>query len=167
MTHNSKESFKALFKEHYNVLCNYAFSFLNNHQLAEDAVQDVFLKIWTKKESIDLDQNIRSYLFSAVKNKSLEIIRKHKHEIQKIHNMPTKEVKIDSLVQPSVIDNYLLKERLNKSIRQLPAKCQDIFVLSKIEGLTYDEIAELRNISKKTVENHISKALKILRKTLR
>lgn len=163
----SKASFRALFEEHYNVLCNYAFSFLNNHQLSEDVVQEVFLNIWNNKEKIDFEQNIIAYLFSAVKNKSLETIRKHKNEIQKINAFQSTAKKIDPAVKSDLIEAYLLKEKLNKSIRQLPSKCQDIFVLSKLEGLTYDEIAELRQISKKTVENHISKALKILRKTLR
>lgn len=167
MDKHSKETFKALFEAHYNLLCNYAFSFLNNHQLSEDAVQDVFLSIWNNKEKIDFEQNITAYLFTAVKNKALETIRKHKNDIQKLHALSSIKENAKTSVDQGVIDSYLLKERLNKSIRQLPSKCQDIFVLSKIDGLTYDEIAELRHISKKTVENHISKALKLLRKTLR
>jgi len=161
-----KNEFKKVFNEHYNMLCNYAFSFLNNHDLSEDAVQEVFVNIWQNREKINMDVEIVPYLFKSVKNKALEILRKHESEINKLQALSQYRKSIDNYKSTTDYQTYILLEKLNKSVRQLPDKCRDIFVLSKVNGLTYSEIADLKNVSKKTVENHIANALKFLRKKL-
>ena len=162
-----KDEFKNVFNDNYNALCNYAFSYLNNHQLSEDAVQEVFVHIWQNRSKLNEDIDIIPYLFTSVKNKALEIIRKHDSEINKIQALSDHRKSIENDHNQTEFRKYIMLEKLNNSIRQLPDKCRDIFVLSKVNGLTYSEIADLRNISKKTVENHISNALKFLRNKLR
>ena len=161
-----KDEFKIVFDNNYNALCNYAFSYLNNHALSEDAVQNVFVHIWQNRAKLKGDIEIVPYLFTSVKHKSLEIIRKHESEVNKIQALSDHKRANDSNDSNLDYKKFIQLEKLNNSIRQLPDKCRDIFVLSKVNGLTYDEIADLRKLSKKTVENHISNALKFLRNKL-
>lgn len=153
-----------MFKEYYNPLCNFASSIVHDHKMAQDVVQDVFAKLWDKRESISITSGEKSYLFSAVKNRSLEMLRKKKLESQ-ISNADIVQAQ-EAVTIEDTADKYMLKEALYSSIRQLPPKCQEIFVMNKINGLTYREISEELEISVKTVENHIGKAYRVLRELL-
>lgn len=151
-----------MFKKYYNPLCNYASTIVNDHKMAQDVVQDVFTKLWDKRDNISINDNEKSYLFQAVKNRSLEMLRKRKSD-QKISTADYNDVHVDNLEIEEEAKNYMLKEFLYKSIGQLPPKCQEIFVLNKVNGLTYNEIASDLNISVKTVENQIGRAYRKLR----
>ena len=163
MSHLDHNTFKHLFKEYYNPLCNFASSIINDKLVAQDIVQDVFAKIWHKRDDIELRSEYKSYLFSAVKNRSLEILRKAKLDAKVASNLAEMGAKIDVNKEA---DSFVLKEQLYNSIRQLPTKCQEVFVLNKIEGLSYVEVANKLGISVKTVENHIGKAFRILRTSM-
>lgn len=152
--------FKSIFHDYYNVLVNYAYKYVKDHKVAEDVVQDTFLKYWEQKSEYS-EPELRYLLFKMVKNRSIDIWRK---------NNKFQEYQEEAFLKSNVheeSDNYILKERIFKSIRHLPPKCQEVFTLSKVNGLTYTEIAESLGISIKTVENHMGKALKILRDQLR
>ena len=159
-----KIKFKEVFKKYYNPLCNFAANIVDDSRLAQDIVQDVFTKIWDKRNQIEISSNEKSYLFQAVKNQALEEIRKNKNrrdnDLKKYPEM--KEGSNRELEE----QKYMLKEQLFVSMRQLPPKCQQIFRLSKLDGLTYAEIAEKLDISVKTVENQMGKAFRILREKL-
>ncbi len=164
-----KNEFRQLFDQWFNPLCNYAYSLVQNHVLAKDIVQEVFIQIWEKREQIKDDIDLKPYLFKSTYNKTIEKFRQKKlrqklakENLIKIENAE-KETQDFELVSA----NYLLKEKLNNSIRQLPPKCQEVFLMSRKNGLTYDEIANDLGISKKTVENHMMKALDFLRKNLK
>ena len=157
-----KDIFKKLFFEYYNPLCNYAFYILENDLLAEDAVQEVFSKLWEDGKDIDSIQNLNAYLYTSVKNKCLEYLRRKElkskyinEKIRQIETSPKDEMEL-----------WLWMDRITYSMRQLPPKCKQIFALSKLEGLTYAEIAAHLNISAKTVENQMSIAFKILKSEL-
>lgn len=164
MIFESKEEYRKVFEEYYNPLCNFAYKYVNSSDTAEDVVQEVFVQIWQKRASIELTSGIKSYLFQSTRNKAIELIRRKKLQAayvdEEIHKGET------SYELEEEADDYMLKEQLNKSIRQLPPKCQKIFVLSKFNGLTYSEIAEELNLSVKTVENQIGRGLKLLREML-
>ena len=156
-----KQSYQAIFQEFYNMLGNYSNTIVHNSTDAEDVVQEVFIQLWNKRDTLKIETKIKYYLFTAVKNRSIEVLRK-----RKMHN---KYVEIEKNVKESVeylgddSEDIVLKEKLHRSIRQLPPKCQEIFVMNKLNGLTYNEIAESLNLSSKTVENQIARALKLLR----
>lgn len=134
---------------------------MENSDAAEDVVQEVFVQMWQKRDQIVLTTSMKSYLFQSTRNKAIEILRRRK--LQKAY-VEEESHKADSFYEiDNEADNYMIKEQLNKSIRQLPPKCQKIFVLSKMNGLTYGEIAEELNLSVKTVENQIGRGLKLLR----
>ena len=162
LTDLNEHNFKLVFREFYNPLCNFSASIVKDDKLAQDVVQDVFTHLWDKRESIVISENKKSYLFSAVKNKSIEKLRQKMTEAQAANAMQ----RIQSSAIEIQADKYMLREHINNSIRQLPPKCREIFEMSKMNGLTYTEIAEELNISVKTVENQMGKAYRILRKVL-
>ena len=139
--------------------------YLNNAAVAEDTVQDVFVKIWMKRGEIDMDKNPKSFLFQSVKNRAIEIIRKDKLDSTYRAENLRKLEEIDDINYEA--ERYVMMERIYASIRQLPPKCQKVFTLSKVNGLTYSEIAEELEISVKTVENQIGRSLRILREKLK
>ena len=152
-----------MFKQYYNPLCNFASTYVRDRKRAQDVVQDVFAKIWDQRDTLEISQNIKGYLFQAVKNRSLEIVRRDKTESDILSEGMAQQQ--DENIEEQA-RKFMLKERLYNSIRQLPPKCQEIFILNKIDGLNYREIAESKNISIKTVENHIGKAYRKLRELM-
>ena len=164
MLFNNRSEFKQTFEEFYNPLCNFARHYLKDDEAVEDIVQDVFLHLWNKRKEIELNTEKSSYLFQSTKNKVFEYLRKNK-SYEKLIEEYDKNKKLSA--EEDEMANRLLKlERINKSLRHLPPKCKEVFVLHKYKGLTYAEIAELKNISPKTVENHMLKAIKLIRDLL-
>lgn len=154
-----------MFKQYYNPLCNFAATIVHDPKTAQDIVQDVFTKLWAKRDELSISTSEKSYLFQAVKNRSLEILR-HKKQEEKYAESSMASAEVDRISVDEEADNYLLREFMYKSIRQLPPKCQEVFMMNKINGLTYREIAEDLDISVKTVENQIGKAYRILRELM-
>lgn len=162
-----KSSFKNLFELHYSPLCNFAYRITDDIDQAEDIVQDIFVKVWNDPDLLDGNKNINSYLYSMVRNRALEVIRRENisqkinQQLEYIQNNAA-----DTNVEEEEIEKLLLVEQIYVSIRQLPPKCSEVFTLSKVNGLTYVQIAEKMNISVKTVENHMGKALRLMRELL-
>jgi len=162
-----KSSFKNLFELHYSPLCNFAYRITDDIDQAEDIVQDIFVKVWNDPDLLDGNKNINSYLYSMVRNRALEVIRRENIS-QKI-NQQLEYIQNNAAttnVEEDEIEKLLLVEQIYVSIRQLPPKCSEVFTLSKVNGLTYVQIAEKMNISVKTVENHMGKALRLMRELL-
>jgi len=162
-----KASFKWLFELHYSALCNFAYRIIHDLDKAEDIVQDTFVKIWNNTELLDSQKNIDSYLYTMVRNRALEVLRRESIS-QKVNQQIEylKQYDNNDDILEDEIEKFLLLEKIYVSIRQLPPKCAEVFTLSKINGLTYSQIADRMNISVKTVENHMSKALKMMRELL-
>ena len=162
-----KSSFKNLFELHYSPLCNFAYRITDDIDQAEDIVQDIFVKVWNDPDLLDGNKNINSYLYSMVRNRAFEVIRRENisqkinQQLEYIQNNAA-----DTNVEEEEIEKLLLLEQIYVSIRQLPPKCSEVFTLSKVNGLTYVQIAEKMNISVKTVENHMGKALRLMRELL-
>jgi len=154
-----------LFKMHYASLCNVSVNIVHDRAAAEDVVQDVFLKIWNKRDKLVINTSLKGYLFRSTINTSLNYIESNKR------NVPIqKELAEDIQSTVSKVEDQLvaieLQEKLSQSINMLPPKCKQVFMLSRFEGMKYNEIAEYMGISVKTVENQMSKALKRLRRYL-
>ncbi len=162
-----KSTFKGLFDDHYRPLCNVAFRISGDLDMAEDIVQDVFLKIWNQQDLLNANKNIKSYMYTMVRNHALEIIRRQQigaritDEILYLHS----EANSDP-IEDNEIEKYLILDKIYISIRQLPPKCAQVFTLAKVNGLSYSQIADDMHISVKTVENQMGKALKLLRAML-
>ena len=150
-----------MFLEYYNPLCNYVFNMIRNEDDAEDIVQDAFLKLWDVNDQITLTETLKTYLFKSVKNKTLEFIRSRSSYNKMIEQNAFLSKEVNDADTSAEL--FLKMEKLNQSLRHLPPKCRHIFALHRFNGLSYAEIAESEKISVKTVENHMIKALRILR----
>lgn len=161
---DSEKAIEALFQLHYAYLCQTAVRIVADARLAEDLTQEVFLELWRKKEGINFAISIKAYLRRAVVNKALNHIRDRK----KITDDEDKLLNVES-AEPSVtqqLDSEELQQLIDRSIDELPEKCRVVFVLSRFEEMSYQEIADHLGISIKTVENQIVKALKHMRAAL-
>ena len=157
----NKHSFEQLFREYFTPLMSFAKKILVDEDDAREVVQKVFINLWEKREEIDLSTSLKSYLFTSVHNRSLNVIRDRKKFSSE--EVPELAGEWDVSAQ---IESMELEEKIRETIEALPEKCRQIFELSRFDGLKYSEIAEQLDISVKTVENQMSKALKILREKL-
>jgi RNA polymerase sigma-70 factor (ECF subfamily) len=162
----TKQAFKYLFDKHYSALCSYAYKYINNTDECEEIVQDVFMKLWSNKDKINIDSSIKSYLYKMVRNSCLNLIKHVKLE-EKYRKFNKEIIEEDSMMEnDSVIENEL-SSKIRTAIDKLPEQRKRIFLLSRYEGLKNKEIAEKLNLSIKTVENHIGLALKDMRLELK
>ncbi len=153
-----------IFRKHYTFLCRSVYRIISDTQITEDLVQDVFYELWKKRAQIKITTSLRAYLKRAALNKALNYIRDQKIDFR---NAPEKEglmSKEASVVQELAAAN--LQQQIDQAIDSLPERCRLVFVLSRFEEMSYQQIADHLNISIKTVENQISKALKSLRVAL-
>jgi len=160
-----EKAFEVIFHRFYPVLCSFASQFTKDDNIAEEIVQDFFVRLWEKKNLISIESSFENYLFKSIKNQCLNFLE-HKRVKQKmIDNFPSKNIthQTDDF---SFFDSDLI-HKVEESIASLPKRRREIFLLSREEGLKYSEIAEVMNISIKTVETQMGLALKTLRKKLK
>jgi RNA polymerase sigma-70 factor (ECF subfamily) len=154
-------NFERLFKDFFPPLMAFARKILGDEDDARDVVHQVFINLWDKRKELDLSTSLKSYLFTSVHNRSLNVIRDRK----KFSSAGVPEVAGEWDVSAQ-IESMELEGKIREAIDSLPEKCREIFELNRFEGLKYGEIARQLDISIKTVENQMSKALKILREQL-
>lgn len=147
-----------LFRYHYRPLCIFALHYLKDIDASEDVVQEAFALLWEKLLAGEKVVNQKGYLYSIVKNRSLDILRK-KGSVGEAISL---DGSIDNIEEPTVEDAEV-EARLWTAIDTLPEKCREIFLMSKRDGLRQEEIAQELGISLQTVKNQVSKALKILK----
>ncbi|GAB3326570.1 RNA polymerase sigma-70 factor [Larkinella ripae] len=162
-----RKGFELLFRQYYTPLCSHAVRFVYSRQLAEDLVSEVFYQFYRSEAYRNVHSSYISYLFTAVRNEAYTYLRKEFGKTDSIelateNHLPGNQPLPDSEVH---FNNLFLA--VNDAISQLPAQCRRVFLLSRFENRKYDEIATELQISPRTVEVHISKALKHLRQTLR
>jgi len=163
---NDLHSFETLFRQYYQMLCAYAYKFVNDKDTAEEIVQDLFYKLWEKRSELQINTSVKSYLFSAIHNRCLKFIE-HRNVENKYRNyylMHQSEIDSES---NDTTNMHELQGIINHTLDSLPDRCSRIFRLNRFEGLKYHEIAQRLSISVKTVEANMGKALKLLRKNLK
>jgi RNA polymerase sigma-70 factor (ECF subfamily) len=161
---DDQSALKILFDLYFKTLTHISFRLCRDTQVAEDVAQDVFISFWKKRNDITIEKAILPYLKRMTINKSLAHIRKEQRRNQLDDNLPS-----DDLYHTDVEESVLtqeLQEQVAIAIEDLPTQCSHIFKLSRMEGMSYAEIASTLDISKKTVENQMGKALKKLRISL-
>ncbi len=163
-TRLDKKQFELLFKSHFQYLVNYATQYVQDSNTAEDIVQKVFITLWEKRATINPQQSVKSYLFTAVRNNCLNYIRDNKKYRSRVLDLDCGEFDI---IEPETESQEALQKQIEHALSELPEKCRKVFELSRIHKLKYKEIAEELDVSVKTVEAHMSKALKTLRVLLK
>ena len=140
-------------------------SYLYNEAQAEEVVNDVFMGLWNKRATLDYNDELKSYMFTSVKNRSFNALRKNKQLSETA--IEEWEVPVQFNDASHQLELMELQEQINFLIDALPPKCKQIFLMSRKEDMTYKQIAEVMEISPKTVENQIGNALKFLKKSLK
>ncbi len=161
-------AFETVFFKYYEELCKCAWKYVRSMDEAKGIAQDVFVEVWQNRKVLDASKNFRGYLFTLVKNKSLDYVKHQKviDKYQKHVSSRQKMWKQTASRYGQATEDTLLNEHIYKAIEGLPPKVQRTFLLNREEGLTYQEVATYLNISIKTVESRMSKALKLLRARL-
>lgn len=158
-------TFEQVFKEHYGALHAYSNVILKDSDGAEEVVQTVFLKLWERRSELRITTSLKAYLYKAVYHYSLNQIKHQKvrqRHWEETHYIMNQHLSPDNSQIIEGQENELVK-RIQQTLDALPDKCRMVFHLSRFEELKYGEIAEQLGISVKTVEAHMSKALKTLR----
>lgn len=154
-------TFEQVYKHYLRPLHVYAISMLKDEDVAQGMVQNVFLKLWERRERLSFSGSIQAYLYGAVYNECLNNLRHQKvkvnHQLYAVHAMTDNDTTGNGA---ELLD---LKEKLQQALNDLPEKCRTVFQMSRFEELKYQEIADKLSISIKTVEAQMGKALKILR----
>ena len=159
-----EKAFNLIYDEYYEKLCLSSYKILLDKSAAEDIVQEVILELWNKRDILQVNISLFAYLKRAVYNRSLNFIKARGRIASDEQVLILVKDKEDGVEDEMIGEE--MKERLNKIIEGLPEKCRHVFSLSRFEEKTYNEIAVIMDISVKTVENQISKALKILRNSV-
>jgi len=159
------KAIELLFSKYYKYLCACVYKLIKDSNTAEDIVQEVFMELWKKRKGLNINISIKAYLRRASINKTLNHIRAKKVNFEDESELLIVPSKVSSSQQE--IEGTELQTEITRAIDKLPEKCRIIFAMSRYEEMTYKEIAAKLEISVKTVENQISKALKLLKTELK
>jgi RNA polymerase sigma-70 factor (ECF subfamily) len=161
----SKNAFSAIFISYYRDLVLFATNYTHETESAEEIVQDVFVKIWEEHEVINIKVSLKSYLLTSVRNKCIDWIRQ-----AKVRRKYKEECSYTLLTYDFNTDNYIINSELesliSEALNKLPPEVAKVYRMNRSEGLKYNEIAEKLNVSVRTIEDRISKALCLLRDVL-
>lgn len=172
LTSGNEKIFRLIMEEWYSRLFNFANNYLNNEENTKEVLQDVFLKLWDNRQKLSADTNLNAYLFTLTRNRCIDLIRREKLMLQfrtdKQEEYRRLSENFEALSDP-ILDNLFAMEiqaEINRTISELPEQCQKVFVLSRIKGMNNREISRTMVLSEKTIESHLTKALKTIRLAL-
>lgn len=165
-TQNCERSYKELFVEMHEKLCDFAFAILKSKEDAEEVVSDFFINLWIKRANIKKLDNPKLYLFVGTKNYSINKIKSNKRrELPELDQWSAELGSVFFNPEELAISVELTK-KIMSAVNQLPPKCRVIFKLIKEDGLKYNEVSQLLDISVKTVESQMAIALRRIRQCL-
>lgn len=159
------KEFEAIFKSYYSALCYTAYKVLNDKESAEDVVQDLFMHLWNNRATTIIESNLSSYLLTSVRNRAIRKKQQNRLQVRQIDETNDHKIAGDNSTDDEM-QSLELQVHIKKAIDSLPPKCREVFMLSRFENKKYKEIAEDLDISVKTVENQMGKALKMIREYL-
>lgn len=159
---NNQKAFEDLYRLFFPRLYNFAMLYVHKKEAAEEIVNDIMVKVWEKRETIVAIENLETYLFTAVRNHSLNYLQKYSH----YHVTIEPETGIGEMVSMNDPEKELewkeISFKLNMAVEQLPEQCRTVFRLIKEEGFKYKQVAEILSISPRTVETQLFRAIKKL-----
>ncbi|WP_430812886.1 MULTISPECIES: RNA polymerase sigma-70 factor [unclassified Carboxylicivirga] len=166
-----KKSFEAIYLEYFDMLFHLSLGYTDDREVAHGIVQDTFVKLWERRHQLNPGTNLRNFLYTITKNNCLNYLRQQEIIVRNHRDylVPELRYKQESLLDfaDSFDDAQYLMKSVEQAIAKLPEHIRHTFLLSRYEDLTYAQIAEKLNLSPKTVEARMSKALKILRQELK
>jgi len=172
LSNDDHSALHELFKAYYRPLSAYARSIVIDDDASKDIIQDVFIKIWENRKNLLIHSSLRSFLFTCVRNTSIDYIRQNKRfsllEQDILERLATTGTIIDK--SPDAIESMIFNETsdlIDSAIEELPDQCRKIFIMSRFQGFKHKQIAEKLNLSSRTVEAHIYTALKFIRERIK
>ena len=167
LAQGDEKAFSLLFKKYYKDLVLFGGNFLPDRCACEDIVQSVFLRLWNERHLLHIKTSLKSYLLKSVQNACFDEIQ-HKQVIRKHENYV---LSFANMIKDMDTENYILysdfQQHLQQALDKIPATCRETFELNRFEGMKFREIADKLQISQRTVEVRISKAIDILKKHLK
>jgi RNA polymerase sigma-70 factor (family 1) len=161
-----EKAFDYFFSRYYAGLCVFANKFLGDPYLAEETVQDIYLKLWRNRNVLDIHVSVRAYLFTSVKNQCLDALKHAKVNHECLEKLAGSIPGPKNETWDTYVESELF-ELLDKAVEKLPPECRKIFRESRFAYIPNREIAQKEGLSLKTVENQLTKALKIIRTELK
>ncbi|MCP4725834.1 MAG: RNA polymerase sigma-70 factor [bacterium] len=163
LSKGDQSAFRHIFNTYYKDLVVFTKQYVKDMQIAENIVQDVFMKIWSNREKIRILSNVRSYLFTAARNTALNHLRKASYEVAIDDEA---YIRTDNKTPYEEIYGKETYNQIIKSIENLPEKCRMTYSMFIFNGMSYAEIAEIMDVSINTVKTHMFRAVKMLRESL-
>ena len=164
ISQGDRQAFRQVFEQYFEYLVSTVYQLSGNVELGRDVAQEVFLDIWRKRSQIHVRSSLKSYLRRAAINRMLDKFRANKHYFTDLEDAP--EIVAQTVSPQQQLEEQDLQTLVQQTVNQLPEKCRLVFVLSRYEGFSHKEIAQQLDISPKTIENQITKALKLLRQAI-
>jgi RNA polymerase sigma-70 factor (ECF subfamily) len=166
-----KKDFKDIFKMYFKPLFHLSLYYLGNEEESKEVVQDAFIKLWEARSSLHSNSNLGNFLFTLVKNECLNILKRRQvllkhHEKIRLMELEYQYKSLERVAEDFMVFNEL-KEKVDQAVKNLPGPCRLVFEMSRNEELKNREIAEKLGVTQKTVEAHLTKAIKLLRKNLK
>jgi RNA polymerase sigma-70 factor (ECF subfamily) len=158
-------TFNSLFSDYYINLCRFAYTYLKSTDASEELVQELFLKIWEDRGTIDITTSIRSFLYTSVKNRALNFLRDEKTRLRHHEGFGLEQRNMTNCII-DFCEREDLSNLIDQAIEELPSRCKKVFDLCRVQNMSHKEIAEKLSISPKTVENQMGIALKKIRDKL-
>jgi RNA polymerase sigma-70 factor, ECF subfamily len=158
--------FETLFRQHFYALVSFSSHLIFDTDAAKDIVHNVFINLWENRNNIHLESSLRSWLFTSVRNRSLNYLRDNKKFIRNSKEIET-GAGPDTGYDENQASSAELEGRVRAALDRLPEACRRIFIMIRFDGLKYRETAEKLGISQKTIETQMSRAFKILREELK
>ena len=164
---SDKNSFRDLFSKYHQSLFNFVLYRLKDEVIADDIVQETFLRVWKHRNSIKPNQSFFSYIAKISNNLCMDYFRHENVKLRHQEHIP--QLTQSGADNPAIqYESKILEDKIHSIVNNsLPKKCREIFILSRVNGLANKEIAELLEVSRRTVENQLYRALKVLRSKLK
>jgi RNA polymerase sigma-70 factor (ECF subfamily) len=158
--YDDEPAYKQIFFTYFNPLLRFAHTFLDDRQYAEEVVSDVMIKVWEKRKTLTSIDNLRVYLYISTKNTALNYLSKQrKIEVLSLENLNI-DFPSNALNPEQLMITAEMMRRINEAVNSLPPRCKLVFKLVKEDGLPYKEVADILNISIKTIDNQLAIALR-------
>lgn len=161
----NKADFEIIFKEYFNPLVNFVNRYLNDFENSREVVQSTFIKIWKQKDEIVIKTSAKAYLYQVTKNTMIDFVRNPKNV--KSGELTDQLISNIEDVTEEHLDPYIVRQAFESAMKDMKDKSREIFIMNKFEGLTYEEIADYLNISKRSVEDNIYRVSRHLKENLK
>ncbi|MGV8094960.1 MAG: RNA polymerase sigma-70 factor [Mangrovibacterium sp.] len=168
----SERIFRKIMEHWYSPLFNFANGYLNNKENTKEVIQDVFLQLWDHRQKLADNTSLNAYLFTLTRNRCIDLIRREKLMLQFRTDKQEEYARLTENYQAlsdPILDEIFaleLQSEIDKTVSSLPEQCRKVFIMSRTKGMKNKEISNMLNLSEKTVESHLTKALRTIRTTL-